>query len=84
MIVVGGHAWLHDWLIVRLTYGMSFYRQVGKIYAEIIEDASEPIIVKFFGIFFLLFQSAQIWGNLISSLGMLHLKNNPYDLFTER
>ncbi|XP_043230217.1 UNC93-like protein isoform X2 [Amphibalanus amphitrite] len=46
----------------------TYLTQVGKIYAEIIEDASEPIIVKFFGIFFLLFQSSQIWGNLISSM----------------
>lgn len=46
----------------------TYLTQVGKIYAEIVEDASEPIIVKFFGIFFLLFQSSQIWGNLISSL----------------
>ena len=27
----------------------------------------EPIIVRFFGIFFLFFQSSSIWGNLISS-----------------
>lgn len=27
----------------------------------------EPIINRFFGIFFMLFQSAQIWGNLISA-----------------
>merc|ERR1712008_114454 len=35
-------------------------------------QAVEPIIVKFFGIFFLFFQSSSIWGNLISSavLGM--------------
>lgn len=29
----------------------------------------EPIIVRFFGIFFLFFQSSSVWGNLISSLG---------------
>ncbi|XP_037084786.1 UNC93-like protein [Pollicipes pollicipes] len=46
----------------------TYLTQVGKLYAEIIQDASEPVIVKFFGIFFLLFQSSQIWGNLISSL----------------
>ena len=57
-------------IVVRYTSTNNVFRQVGKVYAEIIEDASEPIIVKFFGIFFLLFQSSQIWGNLISSLGM--------------
>ncbi|XP_043202638.1 UNC93-like protein [Amphibalanus amphitrite] len=46
----------------------TYLTQVGRIHAEIIGEDSEPVIVKFFGIFFLFFQSAQIWGNLISSL----------------
>jgi hypothetical protein len=29
----------------------------------------EPVIVKFFGIFFLFFQTSLVWGNLISSWG---------------
>jgi len=50
----------------------TYLTQVGNIYAELTNQAVEPIIVKFFGIFFLFFQSSSIWGNLISSavLGM--------------
>ncbi|XP_001631329.2 protein unc-93 homolog A [Nematostella vectensis] len=36
--------------------------------AEITGQAQEAIVTRFFGIFFLIFQSGQIWGNLISSL----------------
>merc|ERR1719193_371859 len=46
----------------------TYLTQVGTVYAEILKDAAEPVIVKFFGIFFLFFQSSQIWGNLISSM----------------
>jgi len=41
---------------------------VGHQYAGILKDKSEIIIVRFFGIFFMAFQSSQVWGNLISSL----------------
>jgi len=50
----------------------TYLSQVGNIYGELTDQPVEPIIVKFFGIFFLFFQSSSIWGNLISSavLGM--------------
>jgi hypothetical protein len=43
------------------------YFQVGNQYAELIGDKAEIIIIRFFGIFYMLFQSSQVWGNLISS-----------------
>lgn len=43
--------------------------QVGSKYADIVGEEAEVIIVRFFGIFFLFFQSTQVWGNLISSAG---------------
>ncbi len=46
-----------------------YLTQVGHRYAEITGQASEQVIVRFFGIFFLLFQSSAIWGNIISSEG---------------
>ncbi|ODN04685.1 UNC93-like protein [Orchesella cincta] len=47
----------------------SFYlTHVGNKYAEFVQDDAEVIIVRFFGIFFCLFQNSQIWGNLLSSL----------------
>ena len=47
----------------------TYLSQVGNIYGELTSQPVEPIIVKFFGIFFLFFQSSSIWGNLISSAG---------------
>lgn len=48
-----------------------FNHQVGNRYAALIGDKSpEPSITKFFGFFFMVFQTSQIWGNLISSLGI--------------
>ena len=41
----------------------------GRRYAEITEQASDQVITRFFGIFFLLFHSSTVWGNLISSEG---------------
>lgn len=48
----------------------TYLTQVGNRYAALIGDKSpEPSITKFFGFFFMMFQTSQIWGNLISSLG---------------
>lgn len=44
-----------------------YLTQVGTRYAEITGQETEHVIVRFFGIFFLLFQSASVWGNIISS-----------------
>jgi len=51
----------------------TYLSQVGNIYGELTNQPVEPVIVKFFGIFFLFFQSSSIWGNLISS-AVLSLK----------
>ena len=48
--------------------------QIGERYAKLTSVDVESIIVRFFGIFFLFFQSSSVWGNLISSLGMCNLK----------
>ncbi|CAL4114148.1 unnamed protein product [Meganyctiphanes norvegica] len=45
----------------------TYITQVGNKYAELTGENSEVVITRFFGIFFLFFQSTQIWGNLISS-----------------
>jgi len=49
----------------------TYLTQVGQVYAKITEQAVDAIIVRFFGFFFLAWQSAELWGNLISSLGEL-------------
>ncbi|KAI9554119.1 hypothetical protein GHT06_019391 [Daphnia sinensis] len=47
----------------------TYLTQVGNRYAALIGDKSaEPSITRFFGFFFMVFQTSQIWGNLISSL----------------
>jgi len=47
----------------------TYLTQVGQVYAKIIEQPVDAIIVRFFGFFFLAWQTAELWGNLISSLG---------------
>ena len=45
--------------------------QAGYRFAELTGATPESVIVRFFGIFFLFFQAAFVWGNLISSWGNL-------------
>lgn len=45
----------------------TYLTKVGAMYGELVGEDSEVIITRFFGIFFLFFQSTQVWGNLISS-----------------
>ncbi|XP_078617627.1 uncharacterized protein LOC144885578 [Branchiostoma floridae x Branchiostoma japonicum] len=40
----------------------------GIRYAGMVGETQQDVITMFFGIFFMVFQSGQIWGNLISSL----------------
>ena len=47
----------------------TYLSQIGNVYGELTNQPVEPILVKFFGIFFFFFQSNRIWGNLISSAG---------------
>lgn len=47
----------------------TYLTQVGGIYAKLTDQAVDGIIVRFFGFFFLAWQTSELWGNLISSLG---------------
>lgn len=39
-------------------------------YAKVTNGKSpDALVIRFFGLFFMIFQFSQIWGNLISSLG---------------
>lgn len=46
----------------------TYLTQVGQVYAKITDQAVDAIIVRFFGFFFLAWQTAELWGNLVSSL----------------
>ncbi|KAK6626994.1 hypothetical protein RUM44_009471 [Polyplax serrata] len=46
----------------------TYLTQVGGVYAKITGQVVDGIIVRFFGFFFLAWQTAELWGNLISSL----------------
>ncbi|XP_018316970.1 UNC93-like protein [Mycetomoellerius zeteki] len=46
----------------------TYLTQVGGVYAKITDQAVDAIVVRFFGFFFLAWQTAELWGNLISSL----------------
>ncbi|PSN52296.1 UNC93-like protein [Blattella germanica] len=41
---------------------------VSEIYSDLTKVPADTLVVRFFGIFFMIFQFAQVWGNLISSL----------------
>ncbi|XP_013794921.1 protein unc-93 homolog A-like [Limulus polyphemus] len=44
----------------------TYLNEIGFRYTEMVNETEDTIIVRFFGIFFMFFQSTQIWGNLIS------------------
>lgn len=46
----------------------SYLTQVAGVYAKLTDQSVDGIIVRFFGFFFLAWQTAELWGNLISSL----------------
>lgn len=46
----------------------TYLTETGTWYAKMTGTTSDDIINRFFGIFFMIFQTSQIWGNLISSL----------------
>lgn len=57
----------------------TYLTQVGVWYAKLTNQDKDGVINSFFGFFFLFFQSAQIWGNLISSLVFTPDKSNETD-----
>jgi hypothetical protein len=58
--------------------------QIGNKYAELDGVAVEPIIVRFFGIFFLFFQFSSVFGNAISSAGLLDVLFQNYVRFRRK
>ncbi|KAG8236876.1 hypothetical protein J437_LFUL016432, partial [Ladona fulva] len=46
----------------------TYLTQVGGVYAKLTEQPVDAIVVRFFGFFFLAWQTAELWGNLISSV----------------
>jgi hypothetical protein len=58
-----------------------FVSDLGNYYSNFSTATSEAIINRFFGIFFAMFQSSNIWGNIISSTILkpeIELKNSTY------
>ncbi|XP_026470264.1 UNC93-like protein [Ctenocephalides felis] len=46
----------------------TYLTTVGGVYAKLTDQPVDAIVVRFFGFFFLAWQTAELWGNLISSL----------------
>ncbi|KAL3858705.1 hypothetical protein ACJMK2_008966 [Sinanodonta woodiana] len=46
----------------------TYLTQVGVWYAKMTGTTEDDTINRFFGVFFMIFQTSQIWGNLISSM----------------
>lgn len=42
---------------------------VAEAYSSISDIAADVLVTRFFGLFFMFYQMAQVWGNLISSAG---------------
>lgn len=45
----------------------TYLTELGIDYAQMSGETMETVVTRFFGIFFMFFQSSQIWGNLLSS-----------------
>lgn len=45
----------------------TYLTEVGRTYAQYTNQNTEVVVTRMFGVFFLFFQSSQVWGNLISS-----------------
>jgi len=41
----------------------------AKAYSTVSDIAADVLVTRFFGLFFMFYQMAQVWGNLISSAG---------------
>ncbi|GAB6027705.1 Protein unc-93 A [Chamberlinius hualienensis] len=46
----------------------TYLTEIGHQYSKLVGETAEVLIVRFFGVFFMFFQTSQIWGNLASSL----------------
>ena len=46
----------------------AYLTTTGIRYSQLSGESQDAVVTRYFGIFFLIFQSGQIWGNLISSL----------------
>ncbi|KAL7672282.1 hypothetical protein ACOME3_007172 [Neoechinorhynchus agilis] len=44
----------------------TYLTQIGNIYAQHTNNLPDVMVTRFFGLFFMCFQTSQIWGNLIS------------------
>lgn len=55
----------------------TYLTQVAGVYAKLTDQAVDGIIVRFFGFFFLAWQTAELWGNLISSLVLSNPHGGP-------
>lgn len=53
----------------------TYLTQVAAVYAKLTDQPVDGIVVRFFGFFFLAWQTAELWGNLISSLGKSYIRH---------
>ncbi|KAK3600238.1 hypothetical protein CHS0354_030269 [Potamilus streckersoni] len=54
----------------------TYLTQIGTWYAKLTNTDRDDAINRFFGVFFMMFQTSQIWGNLVSSAVFSLRKNN--------
>lgn len=44
----------------------TYVNEISLLYSSQVSDTSEVVTTRFFGIFFMIFQNSQIWGNLVT------------------
>ncbi|KAL8590614.1 hypothetical protein ACOMHN_011050 [Nucella lapillus] len=58
----------------------TYLTRLGLWYARMTNQSNDAVINKFFGFFFMVFQTSQIWGNLISSTILRQPDSNGTDI----
>ena len=51
---------------------------VSEAYASVSDLSADILVTRFFGLFFMFYQLAQVWGNLISSAGTLYILSTQF------
>lgn len=62
--------------------------QVSETYADVTAQPADMMITRYFGVFFMFYMMAQVWGNLITSSGIHFIfqccVKNAFDLTRRR
>nr|CAD7601872.1 unnamed protein product [Timema genevievae] len=55
----------------------TYVTHLAYVYSVVTKEKADMVIMRFYGIFFLFFETSQIWGNLVSSIVLSYSKYKP-------